>query len=64
MVRLYLTDEQAISARRALSNQITTLFKCAEEMHNDKAHDIEEKYINEANILSDVVDILDYSTRK
>lgn len=64
MVRLYLTDEQANSVRRALRCQINELYKCANEMHNDNAHDIEEKYINEANILDDVVDVLDYSTRK
>ena len=64
MIRLWLTDEQAVSIRRALRCQIKELHKCAEEMHNDKAYHIEEKYMNEAKILNDVVDVLDYSTRK
>lgn len=64
MVRLYLTDEQAISVQRALKCQIKELHKCAEEMRNDNAFGIEGKYIYEANILKDVVDVLDYSTRK
>lgn len=64
MVRLYLTDEQANSVQRALNCQIKKLCECAKEMHNDNAHDIAEKYINEANILDDVVNVLIYSTRK
>ena len=64
MVRLWLTDEQANSVRRALRCQIKELYKHANEMHNEGAHDIEEKYVNEANILDDVVDVLDYSIRK
>ena len=56
--RLWLTDEQAKTLARAIRSQIQNLYKCADEMHDDKAYDIEEKYINEANALDDILDIL------
>ena len=59
MKRLWLTDEQAKTLARALRAHICTLYKCADEMHIDKAFDIEEKYIEEANALDDILDIID-----
>ena len=52
MKRLYLTDDQAKCLARALRAHIQTLYKCADEMH------IEEKYIDEANDLDVILDIL------
>ena len=59
MNRLWLTDQQSKTLIRALRAHICTLYKCAEEMHIDKAYDIEEKYINEANALDEILDIID-----
>ena len=59
MLRLWLTDEQAKTVSRALRNQVISLYKCAEEMHNERAFQIEEKYINEANALDEILDIID-----
>lgn len=56
--RLWLTDEQSGAVVRALRNQIKTLYECADEMHTDKAYDLEEKYVNEANVLDDILDVL------
>lgn len=56
--RLWLTDEQAKTLARALRAHITTLYKCADEVHIDKAYDIEEKYIEEANALDEILDII------
>ena len=56
--RLWLTDEQAKTLARALRAHISTLYKCADEMHIDKEYDKEEKYIEEANALDDILDIL------
>lgn len=64
MYRLYLTDEQADSVKRALKHQIKELHKCAKEMRNDNAYGIEGKYMYEANTLQSVINIFDYSTRK
>ena len=58
MKRLWLTEEQSKTLIRALRSQITTLYKCAEEMHTDKSYEIEEKYINEANALDEILDII------
>ena len=57
--RLWLTDQQAKTLARALRAHICTLYKCADEMHIDKAFDIEEKYIEEANALDEILDIID-----
>ena len=59
MNRLWLSDQQAKTLARALRAHICTLYKCADEMHIDKAFDIEEKYINEANALDEILDIID-----
>ena len=56
--RLWLTDDQTKTLARALRCHIHTLYKCAEEVHFDKAYDIEEKYINEANALDAILDII------
>ena len=56
--RLWLTDNQAKTLARALRAHIYTLYKCADEMHIDKAYDIEEKYIEEANALDEILDII------
>ena len=57
--RLWLTDQQAKTLARAIRAQIQSLYKCADEMHIDKAFDIEEKYIEEANALDEILDIID-----
>ena len=57
--RLWLTEEQTKTLARALRAHICTLYKCADEMHIDKAYDIEEKYIEEANALDDILIIID-----
>ena len=43
MRRLYLTEEQSKTVVRALRNQVISLYKCATEMHNERAFQIEEK---------------------
>lgn len=58
MKRLWLTDQQAKTLCRALRAHICTLYKCAEEMRMDKAYTIEEKYIEEANALDEILDII------
>lgn len=58
MKRLYLTEEQAKCLARALRCHIQTLYKCADEMHTDKAYDLEEKYVDEANALDVILDIV------
>ena len=57
--RLWLTDDQVKTLRRALRAHISTLYKCADEMHADKAYDLEEKYVEEANALDEILDIID-----
>lgn len=59
MLRLWLTDEQAKTVARALRNQVISLYKCADEMHADKAYDLKEKYVEEANALDEILDIID-----
>ena len=58
MKRLWLTEEQAKCLARALRAHIQTLYKCADEMHYDKNLELEEKYIDEANALDTILDIL------
>lgn len=58
MNRLWLTDEQSKTLARAIRSQIHSLYKCAEEMHNERAFQIEEKYVNEANALDEILDII------
>lgn len=58
MKRLWLTEDQAKTLARAIRCHIQTLYKCADEMHIDKAYDIEKKYIEEANSLDDILDII------
>ena len=59
MLRLWLTDEQAKTVARALRNQVVSLYKCADEMRAERSFQIEEKYINEANALDEILDIID-----
>lgn len=59
MKRLWLTDDQAKTLCRALRAHISTLHKCAYEMGADGDHDLEEKYVEEANALDDILDIID-----
>lgn len=56
--RLWLTDEQSKVLARALRCHIQTLYKCSDEAHLDKAYGIEEKYVEEANALDDILDII------
>ena len=58
MKRLWLTEEQAKVLARALRAHIKTLYKCADEMHIDKNIELEEKYINEANALDEILDLI------
>ena len=57
--RLWLTDDQAKTLARALRAHIITLNKCAREMHIDKEYELEEKYVEEANALDDILDLID-----
>lgn len=57
--RLWLTDDQAKTLARAIRSQIQSLYKCADEMHADRAYDLEEKYVEEANALDEILDIID-----
>ena len=59
MKRLWITEEQSKTLCSALRAHICTLYKCAEKMHIDKAYEIEENYINEANALDEILDIID-----
>lgn len=58
MKRLWLTEEQAKVLSGALRAHIHTLYKCADEMHIDRNLDLEEKYIDEANALDEILDII------
>ena len=57
--RLWLTDEQAKTLCKALRNQILSLHKCAYEAGADGDHDAEERFVEEANALDDILDIID-----
>lgn len=59
MNRLWLTDEQAKTLCRALRAHICTLHKCAYEAGADGDLDREEKYVEEANALDEILDIID-----
>ena len=59
MKRLWLTDDQAKTLCRALRAHISTLHKCAYDVRVDGEHDLEEKYVNEANALDEILDIID-----
>ena len=59
MKRLYLTDEQTAVLVRAIRAHVHTLYECATDAHFDKAYDIEEKYVEEANKLQNILDILE-----
>ena len=56
--RLWLTDEQAKTLARALRAHIITLNSCAYDAGADGDHDAEEKYVEEANALDDILDII------
>lgn len=57
--RLWITDDQAKTLCRALRAHICTLHKCAYDAGADGAHEMEEKYVEEANALDDILDIID-----
>ena len=59
MKRLYFTEDQSKCLVRALRAHIQTLYKCADEMHIDKAFELEEKYVDEANELDVILDALE-----
>lgn len=57
--RLWLTDDQVKTLKSALRAHISTLYQCSDEMHADKAYDLEEKFVEEANALDEILDILE-----
>ena len=57
--RLWLTDDQAKTLCRALRAHIITLHKCASEMHIDNDLELEENYVEEANALDEILDLID-----
>lgn len=59
MRRLWLTDQQAKTLCRALRAHISTLSSCAYDKGADGDHEAEEKYIEEANALDEILDIID-----
>ena len=59
MNRLWLTDQQSKTLCKALRNQILSLHKCAYEAGADGDHDAEERFVEEANALDDILDIID-----
>ena len=59
MKRLWLTDDQAKTLCRALRAHISTLHSCAYDAGADGEHEMEEKYVEEANALDDILDIID-----
>lgn len=59
MNRLWLTDQQTKTLCKALRNQILSLHKCAYDAGADGDHDAEERFVEEANALDDILDIID-----
>lgn len=59
MNRLWLTDQQTKILTRALRAHIATLYDRAEDMHNERSFELEEKYVDEANALDEILDIID-----
>lgn len=57
--RLWLTDEQARTLKRALRAHIETLHKCCRDGSECKNFEIAEKYGEEANALDEILDILE-----
>lgn len=58
MKRLWLTDQQAKTLVKALRNQVLSLHKCAYDAGADGDLTSEEKFVEEANALDDILDIL------
>mgnify|MGYP003287277435 CR=1 FL=1 len=56
MKRLWITEEQADTLKRALDNQIIRLKKCARQ---EEDLDIKSKYLDEAGKISDIIDIIE-----
>lgn len=57
--RLWLTDDQARTLKRALRAHIETLHKCCKDESESKNFAIAEKYGEEANALDAILDILE-----
>lgn len=56
MKRLWITEEQADTLKRALNNQISRLKRCArqeEDMY------LQAKYIEEVHKINDIIDIIE-----
>lgn len=59
MKRLWLTDQQTKILVRALRNHVISLNNLAYDAGADGDHASEEKYVEEANALDDILDIID-----
>lgn len=56
MKRLWITEEQANTLKRALDNQIIRLKKCARQ---EEDLYLKNKYLEEAVKISDIIDIIE-----
>ena len=56
MKRLWITEEQTDTLRRALNSQVFRLKKCATQ---EEDFDIKSKYLDEAVKISDIIDIIE-----
>lgn len=56
MKRLWITEEQADTMKRALDNQIIRLKKCAKQ---EEDLYLRNKYLEEAKKISDLIDIIE-----
>lgn len=56
MKRLWITEEQADTLKRALNNHIIRLKKCARQ---EEDLYIRSKYLEEASKISDIIDIIE-----
>lgn len=56
MKRLWITEEQADTLKRALDNQIIRLKKCARQ---EEDLYLRNKYLKEAMKISDIIDIIE-----
>lgn len=56
MKRMWLTDQQAETLRRALNNQVFRLQKVASQ---EEDLGLRLKYLNEVDDISDIIDIID-----
>lgn len=56
--RLWLTDEQAKTLAKALRAHISHLHYSAYEVRAEGDHDAEEMFVEEANVLDEILDII------